>query len=103
MDLRLHVQRLVDLNPLLKNNKISENLPALFDIAINDSQTRGEYEFLTTLLLFLCLMTYIAHGRYALLPLRALVGHLLLLCPGAKDLFLLKLTASCPELKNALS
>lgn len=103
MDLRPHIEQLVDRNPLFVNNAIGQNLPALFEIAMHDSQRRGEHEFLKTLLLFLCLMTYISHKEYALLPLRALVGHVLALCPDVKESFDKALRESCPRLHTALS
>lgn len=103
MELKAHVQMLVDLNPLYINNYMGEGLTMLFGMAISESRTTKDHEFLVTLLNVTCLMTFIFHGRAALLPLRALVAHVLAVCPHAKDGFTRSLAFSCLELKNALS
>jgi hypothetical protein len=102
MELKAHVQMLVDLNPLSINPEMGQGLTLLLQSAINVSRTSMEHELLVDLLNVTCLMSFIFHGRAALLPLRALVGHVLAECPKAKDLFVQALTKSCPELRNAL-
>jgi hypothetical protein len=102
MELKAHVQMLVDLNPLCINPEMGESLTMLLETAIDQSQTLKKHELLVDLLNVTCLMSFIFHGRAALLPLRALVGHVLAECPRAKDAFAQALMESCPELKNAL-
>lgn len=103
MELKAHVQMLVDLNPLYINPTMGEGLTMLIELAINESRVSKKHEFLVDLLNVTCLMSYIFHSRAALLPLRALVGHVLAECPHAKDAFHQSLAFSCLELKNALS
>lgn len=102
MDLGKHIQQLVDRNPFWENQPLARQLPELFEIAIQDSQIRGDHAFLKTLLVLLCLRTYIAHGVYALLPLRALVGHVFARCPNARETFDKALQKSCLRLHLAL-
>jgi hypothetical protein len=102
MELKAHVQMLVDLNPLYIKPEMGQGLTLLLETAIDQSQTLKKHEFLVDLLNVTCLMSFIFHGRSALLPLRALVGHVLAECPKAKDLFVQALTESCSELRNAL-
>jgi hypothetical protein len=102
MELKAHVQMLVDLNPQYINLEMGESLTMLLQAAINESRVSKKYELLVDLLNVTCLMSFIFHGRAALLPLRALVGHVLAEYPKAKDPFTHALMESCPELKNAL-
>ncbi len=102
MELKAHVQMLVDLNPLYMSHKTGGSLTRLLEIGIFESQIFKKHEFLVDLLHVACLLVFTFHGRTALFPLRALVSHVLALCPQAKDNFAQALTASCPELKNAL-
>lgn len=102
MKLGVHIQLLVNLDPFYISEKRGESFTRLFEIAIFESKVFGMHVFLADLLHVMCLLVFIYHGQKALLPLRALVGHVLAECPKAKDMFMRELEKSCPEFKNAL-
>lgn len=102
MELKAHVQILVDLDPFYISNKTGESLTRLLEIGITESKLFKQHEFLVDLLNVACVLVFTFHRRKALFPLRALVSHVLAECPQSKDSFTHALTMSCPELKNAL-
>lgn len=102
MELRAHMQLLVNLDPFYISEKRGESFTRLFEIAIFEAKVFRKHELLVDLLHVVCLLVFMYHGQTALLPLRALVSHVLAECPKAKDVFIQALANSHLELKNAL-